>query len=88
MLYPTCILTVYPPIIHRDISSKNVLLNAEYEACLLNFGIAKILNPDSYNVTGLAGTFGYVAPVIAELAYTLSVTENAMSTVLVFWPWK
>ncbi|XVF27997.1 hypothetical protein REPUB_Repub14bG0157800 [Reevesia pubescens] len=62
-----------PPIIHRDISSKNVLLNAEYEACISDFGIAKILNPDSSNITALAGTFGYVAP---ELAYTISVTEK------------
>ncbi|KAL4278575.1 hypothetical protein GQ457_03G037350 [Hibiscus cannabinus] len=59
------------PIIHRDISSKNILLNDEYEACISDFGTAKILNPDSSNVTVLAGTSGYVAP---ELAYTVSVT--------------
>ncbi|GMI82398.1 MDIS1-INTERACTING RECEPTOR LIKE KINASE2 [Hibiscus trionum] len=61
------------PIIHRDISSKNVLLNDEYEACISDFGTAKILNPDSSNVTVLKGTFGYVAP---ELAYMVIVTEK------------
>ncbi|TYH17359.1 hypothetical protein ES288_A05G186100v1 [Gossypium darwinii] len=60
-------------IIHRDISSKNVLLNDKYEACISDFGTAKILNPDSSNVTVLAGTLGYVAP---ELAYTVSATEK------------
>ncbi|XP_059635549.1 MDIS1-interacting receptor like kinase 2-like [Cornus florida] len=32
-----------PPIIHRDISSKNILLDSEHEAILSNFGIARLL---------------------------------------------
>ena len=51
-----------PPIVHRDISSKNVLLDSEYEAHVSDFGIAKILNQDSSNWTSLAGTYGYLAP--------------------------
>ncbi|KAJ7959019.1 Receptor protein kinase-like protein [Quillaja saponaria] len=62
-----------PPIVHRDISSKNVLLNLEYEAHISDFGTAKILNPDSSNWTSFAGTFGYAAP---ELAYTMEVNEK------------
>ena len=50
-----------PPIVHRDISSKNVLLDSEYEAHVLDFGTAKLLNQDSSNWTSLAGTYGYVA---------------------------
>ena len=38
-----------PLIGHRDISSKNVLLDSEYEAHVSNFGIAKLLNQDSSN---------------------------------------
>ena len=51
-----------PPIVHRDISSKNVLLDLEYEAHVSDFGTAKLLNHDSSNWTSLAGTYGYVAP--------------------------
>nr|XP_011464596.1 PREDICTED: probable LRR receptor-like serine/threonine-protein kinase At4g08850 isoform X2 [Fragaria vesca subsp. vesca] len=62
-----------PPIVHRDISSKNILLDSEYEASVSDFGTAKFLNPDSTNWTTLAGTYGYVAP---ELAYTMEVNEK------------
>ncbi|KAJ0800915.1 putative protein kinase RLK-Pelle-LRR-XI-1 family [Helianthus annuus] len=62
-----------PAIIHRDISSKNILLDSEHEACVSDFGTSKILNPDSSNWTNVAGTFGYLAP---ELAYTMKVTEK------------
>ncbi|PHT50670.1 putative LRR receptor-like serine/threonine-protein kinase [Capsicum baccatum] len=51
-----------PRIVHRDISSSNVLLDSEYEARVSDFGIAKFLKPDSSNCTALAGTYGYVAP--------------------------
>ncbi|KAI5337812.1 hypothetical protein L3X38_017083 [Prunus dulcis] len=62
-----------PPIVHRDISSKNVLLDSEYEACVSDFGTAKFLNPDSTNWTAAVGTYGYMAP---ELAYTMEVNEK------------
>ncbi|KAF6140575.1 hypothetical protein GIB67_013868, partial [Kingdonia uniflora] len=62
-----------PSIVHRDISSNNILLDSEYGACVSDFGTARLLKPDSSNWTGLAGTFGYIAP---ELAYTMEVTEK------------
>ncbi|XP_065636297.1 MDIS1-interacting receptor like kinase 2-like isoform X1 [Quercus suber] len=62
-----------PPIVHRDISSKNVLLDSDYEAHVSDFGTAKLLNRDSSNWTSFAGTYGYVAP---ELAYTMKITEK------------
>ncbi|XP_043706646.1 probable leucine-rich repeat receptor-like protein kinase At1g35710 [Telopea speciosissima] len=62
-----------PPLIHRDISSNNVLLDEEFEPHVSDFGIAKFLNPDSSNRTIIAGTYGYIAP---ELAYTMVVTEK------------
>ncbi|CAO2814644.1 unnamed protein product [Amaranthus hypochondriacus] len=62
-----------PPVAHRDISSKNVLLSARLEAHVSDFGTAKFLSPDSSNWTTFAGTFGYAAP---EWAYTMAVTEK------------
>nr|XP_034920354.1 MDIS1-interacting receptor like kinase 2-like [Populus alba] len=62
-----------PPIIHRDISSTNVLLDLEYEAHVSDFGTARLLMPDSTYWTSFAGTFGYTAP---ELAYTMRVNEK------------
>ncbi|XP_026411182.1 MDIS1-interacting receptor like kinase 2-like [Papaver somniferum] len=62
-----------PAIVHRDISSSNILLDAEYDARVSDFGTARMLKPDSSNWTSLAGTYGYVAP---ELAYTMKVTEK------------
>ncbi|KAG5548004.1 hypothetical protein RHGRI_013634 [Rhododendron griersonianum] len=62
-----------PPIVHRDISSNNVLIDEEYEARVSDFGTAKLLQLDSSNWSALAGTYGYVAP---ELAYTIKVTEK------------
>ncbi|XP_038717279.1 MDIS1-interacting receptor like kinase 2-like [Tripterygium wilfordii] len=63
----------FPPIVHRDISSNNILLDSNYVAHISDFGIAKLLKPDSSNWTAFAGTYGYVAP---ELAYTMKVTEK------------
>ncbi|KDO55849.1 hypothetical protein CISIN_1g0414381mg, partial [Citrus sinensis] len=63
----------FPPIVHWDISSKNVLLDLGYEAHVSDFRIAKFLNLDSSNWSKLAGTHGNVAP---ELAYTMKVTEK------------
>ncbi|PON67341.1 Tyrosine-protein kinase [Trema orientale] len=51
-----------PPIVHRDVTSNNILLNSELEACVSDFGTAKLLDPNSSNKTILAGTYGYIAP--------------------------
>ncbi|KAM3278551.1 hypothetical protein ACQJBY_046052 [Aegilops geniculata] len=63
----------FAPIVHRDITSNNILLDLEFRACISDFGIAKILDVDGSNCTRLAGTKGYLAP---ELAYTTRVTEK------------
>ncbi|XP_022774035.1 probable leucine-rich repeat receptor-like protein kinase At1g35710 [Durio zibethinus] len=63
----------FPPIVHRDISSNNILLNSSLEAFVADFGTARMLHLDSSNLTVLAGTIGYLAP---ELAYTIVATEK------------
>ncbi|KAL4331793.1 hypothetical protein GQ457_07G037930 [Hibiscus cannabinus] len=62
-----------PPIVHRDISSKNILLDSDYEAHVADFGAARLKKPDSSNWTLFEGTLGYTAP---ELAYTMQVNEK------------
>ncbi|KAI3807289.1 hypothetical protein L1987_23215 [Smallanthus sonchifolius] len=61
------------PIIHRDLSSGNVLLDSDWVAHVSDFGTARVLDQDSSNWTSFAGTIGYVAP---ELAYTMEVSEK------------
>ncbi|KAG8482696.1 hypothetical protein CXB51_024377 [Gossypium anomalum] len=62
-----------PPIVHRDISSNNILLDSELEAFIADFGTARLFDPDSSNRTVIVGTYGYIAP---QLAYSLVVTEK------------
>ncbi|XP_072065838.1 MDIS1-interacting receptor like kinase 2 isoform X2 [Arachis hypogaea] len=62
-----------PPIVHRDITTSNILLNSELDACVSDFGTARLLDTDSSNQTILVGTYGYIAP---ELAYTINVTTK------------
>ena len=51
-----------PSIVHRDISSNNILLNSQFEAFVADFGTARLLHCDSSNNTAVQGTFGYIAP--------------------------
>ncbi|XP_039160888.1 MDIS1-interacting receptor like kinase 2 [Eucalyptus grandis] len=62
-----------PPLIHRDLTSNNILLDRDYEAHVSDFGTARLLRPDSSNWTTIAGTIGYIAP---ELAYSTIPTEK------------
>ncbi|KAJ8774946.1 hypothetical protein K2173_019950 [Erythroxylum novogranatense] len=62
-----------PPVVHRDISSNNILLNSVLDGFIADFGAARILDPDSSNRTLVVGTCGYIAP---ELAYTMVVNEK------------
>ncbi|GJZ23600.1 MDIS1-interacting receptor like kinase 2-like protein, partial [Tanacetum coccineum] len=51
-----------PPIVHRDVSINNVLLENDMVPRLSDFGTAKMLNQDSSNWTGVVGSYGYMAP--------------------------
>ncbi|KAK3421402.1 hypothetical protein EUGRSUZ_G02060 [Eucalyptus grandis] len=75
------------PIVHRDISSNNILLNSKMQAFVSDFGTARLLNHDSSSnfTANIAGTYGYIAPVTTrgtsqindiKLAYTLVVNEK------------
>ncbi|XP_028788161.1 receptor-like protein kinase [Neltuma alba] len=58
-----------PPILHRDIKPKNILLDSDMQPCIIDFGISIALNQPSSVVrirsTYHVGTRGFMAPEIA-----------------------
>ncbi|KAL4139574.1 hypothetical protein PRIC2_003069 [Phytophthora ramorum] len=54
-----------PTIIHRDIKSRNVLLNHEWEAKLSDFGISRERSDES-TMTGGMGTTAWIAPEVLQ----------------------
>ncbi|XP_062228427.1 LRR receptor-like serine/threonine-protein kinase ER1 isoform X3 [Phragmites australis] len=64
-----------PRIIHRDVKSKNILLDKDYEAHLTDFGIAKSLCVSkTHTSTYVMGTIGYIDP---EYARTSRLNEKS-----------
>ncbi|GAQ79254.1 Protein kinase superfamily protein [Klebsormidium nitens] len=55
-----------PPVIHRDFTSSNVLLDGGWTAVVSDFGLAKLMSkagtPSMVQSTRLHGTLGYLAP--------------------------
>lgn len=50
-----------PKVVHRDIKSSNILLSKQWNSKVSDFGLAKLLSPDSsYITTRVMGTFGFV----------------------------
>ncbi|KAK1578058.1 hypothetical protein Q3G72_027168 [Acer saccharum] len=60
-------------IIHLDISSGNVLLDADFKPLVGEIEISKLLDPSrgTASISAVAGSFGYIPP---EYAYTMQVT--------------
>ncbi|XP_039155808.1 L-type lectin-domain containing receptor kinase IX.1-like [Eucalyptus grandis] len=50
-------------VVHRDIKSSNVMLDSGFNVKLGDFGLARLMDHElGPQTTGLAGTFGYMAP--------------------------
>ncbi|POO02928.1 GPCR kinase [Trema orientale] len=63
----------HPPVIHRDIKSNNILLDANLEARIADFGLARMMVHKNETVSMVAGSYGYIAP---EYGYTMKVDEK------------
>ncbi|GLT46085.1 hypothetical protein SLA2020_198700 [Shorea laevis] len=66
-----------PRILHRNISSKCILLDADFEPKISDFGLARLMNPvDTHLSTFVNGEFGDLGYVAPEYTRTLVATPK------------
>lgn len=66
-----------PRILHRNVSSKCILLDEDFEPKLSGFGLARLMNPvDTHLSTFVNGEFGDLGYVAPEYARTLVATPK------------
>lgn len=69
-------------IVHRDIKPENILINSKGHVCLADFNIARELTCKRPVISGVSGTFNYLAPEIHRgLIYTELVDWWALGVV-------
>jgi activin receptor type-2 len=63
-----------PSVAHRDFKSKNVLLKPDLTACIADFGLALVFQPNepANEALGQVGTRRYMAPEVLEGAISFS----------------
>ncbi|XP_028765444.1 probably inactive leucine-rich repeat receptor-like protein kinase At5g48380 [Neltuma alba] len=66
-----------PRILHRNISSKSILLDSDFEPKISSFGLARLMNPiDTHLSTFVNGEFGDLGYVAPEYTRTLVATTK------------
>lgn len=81
-----------PPLIHRDLKSLNLLLGERYDPTYPNritikiadFGLARVQLENGEAMTGVLGTFHWMAPEIFE-SLPYSIKADVYSFGIVLW---
>ncbi|OAY78950.1 Serine/threonine-protein kinase HT1 [Ananas comosus] len=53
-------------IVHRDVKTENMLLDAHRNLKIADFGVARVEAPNPKDMTGETGTLGYMAPEVLD----------------------